>query len=172
MKIVKCHLVVLKMWCNIIILHWNDFLHWYICTCGVKLPVFFYCKKDFQKRVCSIFGYNTRSMRNNRSIARGSNTSNIFAVTKHTLVLKWQLVWQSIVISIWLSMNDDVNPKRNNKNNGFQSNHILYVNIFIFLINYQCYIGCRGYKLCHHNYNLETIMGWYLAPFLVHKAKS
>ena len=72
----------------------------------------FYCKKDFQKRVCSIFGYNTRSMRNNRSIARGSNTSNIFAVTKHTLVLKWQLVWQSIVISIWLSMNDDVNPIR------------------------------------------------------------
>ena len=72
----------------------------------------FYCKKDFQKRVYSIFGYNTRSMRNNRSIARGSNTSNIFAVTKHTLVLKWQLGWESIVISIWLSMNDDVNPKR------------------------------------------------------------
>ena len=108
MKIVKCHLVVLKMWCNIIILHWNDFLHWCSCTCGVKLPVFFYCKKDFQKRVCSLFGYNTRSMRNNRSIARGSNTSDIFAVTKHTLVLKWQLVWQSIVISIWLSMNEAI----------------------------------------------------------------
>ena len=71
----------------------------------------FIAKKTF-RNVFSIFGYNTRSMRNNRSIARGSNTSNIFAVTKHTLVLKWQLVWQSIVISIWLSMNDDVNPIR------------------------------------------------------------
>ena len=113
MKIVKCHLVVLKMWCNIIILHWNDSF----CIDMFVLAVLncqssFYCKKDFQKPVCSIFGYNTRSMRNNRSIARGSNTSNIFAVTKHTLVLKWQLGWESIGISIWLSMND-VRPIKN-----------------------------------------------------------
>ena len=113
MKIVKCHLVVLKMWCNIIILHWNDFLHWYIFVLAVvNCQSSFYCKKRHSETCFLILGYNARSMRNNRSIARGSNTSNIFAVTKHTLVLKWQLVWQSIVISIWLSMNDDVNPIR------------------------------------------------------------
>ena len=29
----------------------------------------------------------------------------LFAVTKHTLMLKWQLGCESIVISIWLSIN-------------------------------------------------------------------
>ena len=82
MKIVKCHLVVLKMWCNIIILHWNDFLHWYICTCGVKLPVFFLLQKRLSETCFLIFGYNARSMRNNRLIARGSNTSNTFCRDK------------------------------------------------------------------------------------------
>ena len=36
----------------------------------------------------------------------------LFAVTKHTLVLKWQLGWKPIGISIWLSMND-VRPIKN-----------------------------------------------------------
>ena len=132
----------------------------------------FYCKKDFQKRVYSIFGYNTRSMRNNRSIARGSNTSNIFRRDKTYLGVE-VTTRMGIDCNFYLIINEWwCKPQTKNKNNGFQSNHILYVNIFIFLINYQCYIGCRGYRLCHHNYNLETIMGWYLAPFLVHKAKS
>ena len=161
MKIVKCHLVVLKMWCNIIILHWNDSF----CIDMFVLAVLncqssFYCKKDFQKPVCSIFGYNTRSMRNNRSIARGSNTSNIFCRDKTYLGVE-VTTRMGIDWNIYLIINERC-----------KTDQKLHINIFIFMINYQCYIGCRGYRLCHHNYNLETLMDWYLAPFLVYKAKS
>ena len=58
------------------------FLHWYVCTCGVKLPVFFLLQKRLSETCFSIFGYNARSMRNNRLIARGSNTSNTFCRDK------------------------------------------------------------------------------------------
>ena len=37
----------------------------------------------------------------------------VFAVINPTLVLTWQLGWESIVVSIRLSMNDDVKPKLN-----------------------------------------------------------
>ena len=58
------------------------FLHWYVCTCGVKLPVFFLLQKRLSETCFLIFGYNARSMRNNRLIARGSNTSNTFCRDK------------------------------------------------------------------------------------------
>ena len=58
------------------------FLHWYVCTCGVKLPVFFLLQKRLSETCFLIFGYNARSMRNNRLIARGSNTLNTFCRDK------------------------------------------------------------------------------------------
>ena len=134
------------------------FLHWYICTCGVKLPVFFLLQKRISETWFLIFGYNARSMRNNRLVARGPNTSNTFCRDK-TYIGVEVTTRMGIDCNIYLIINK-------------LRDHKLYVKIFIFLINYQCYIGCRGYRLCHHNYNLETIMVCYLAPFLVHKAKS
>ena len=136
------------------------FLHWYVCTCGVKLPVFFLLQKRISETCFLIFGYNARSMRNNRLIARGSNTSNTFCRDKTYLGVE-VTTRMGIDWNIYLIINERC-----------KTDQKLHINIFIFMINYQCYIGCRGYRLCHHNYNLETLMDWYLAPFLVHKAKS